>query len=189
MGDVFLPFLKESALTEDWKVAIFPFFEDPHFFPTHFLPSVSPLLAVVHPVYHCFTVRRHGLCRRDTCAITRHPLRCGNGRHKRRNILTTTCRQRCFLPFSRFAPCPASYPLLLLTGDGIWCYGKVNHVYAGSRRGVGQSYRVKWDDGTSMKVPEVPWLCWVSCAVAFRPLISFLVLLECARRSRRCNRA
>jgi hypothetical protein len=56
MGDVFLPFLKESALTEDWKVAVFSFFEDPNFFTTHLLPSVSPLLALVHPVYHCFTV-------------------------------------------------------------------------------------------------------------------------------------
>ena len=40
-------------------------------------------------------------------------------------------------------------------------------VYAGSRRSAEQSYRVKWDDGTSMKVPEVPSLCCVSCAVAF----------------------
>jgi hypothetical protein len=75
MGNVFLPFLKESALTEDRKVAVFSFFEDPHFFTTHLLPSVSHLLALVHPVYQCFTVRRHGLCHRDTCAITRHPLR------------------------------------------------------------------------------------------------------------------
>ncbi len=49
------------------------------------------------------------------------------------------------------------------TGDGIWCYGKVNHVYAGARRGVGQSYRVKWDDGTSMKVPG--YLGCVGCPV------------------------
>ena len=84
---------------------------------------------------------------------------------------------------------PPLTPPLLLTGDGIWCYGKVNHVYAGARRGGGQSYRVKWDDGTSMKVPEVPWLCWVSCSLAFRAFISFRVFLECARRSRRCNRA
>ncbi len=64
--------------------------------------------------------------------------------------------------------------IVILTG-GIWCYGKVNHVYAGARRGGEQSYRVKWDDGTSMEVPEVPWLCCVSCAVAFCALISFLV--------------
>ena len=169
MGDVFLPFLKESASTEHWKVAIFPFFEDPHFFTTHFLPSLSPFLAWVHPVYHCFSVRRHGLCHRDTCAITRHPLRCGNWRRKRRNILPTTGRQRFFHPISLFSPCPDSWPPILLAGDGIWCYGIVKHVYAGSRRGPAQSYRVKWDDGTSMKVPEVPLFmcCCLLCLDLF----------------------
>ena len=42
-------------------------------------------------------------------------------------------------------------PPLLLAGDGIWCYGKMNHVYAAARRGGEQSYRVKWDNAACLE--------------------------------------
>jgi hypothetical protein len=54
-----------------------------------------------------------------------------------------------FPPLSRscnFAP--------FLVGDGMWFYGKANHLHALARRATEQSHRVKRDDKTSMELPK-----------------------------------
>ena len=58
-----------------------------------------------------------------------------------------------------------------LAGNGVWCYGKVSHVYAIARRSLEQSYRVKWDDGTSMKVPKVFWAPLLFSSIVSSPLL------------------
>ncbi len=58
-----------------------------------------------------------------------------------------------------------------LAGNGVWCYGKVSHVYVLTRRSLEQSYRVKWDDGTSMKVPKVFWAPLLFSSIVSSPLL------------------
>jgi hypothetical protein len=55
MGDVFLPFLKESEPREHWKVAVWPFFEDPHFVTTDLLlfEPASRLGSPCLPLFLC----------------------------------------------------------------------------------------------------------------------------------------